>query len=147
MGPIETIRRQQVVRGRSAAFRRAVLLQVYLPLAVGAAVVLGAIVFGIVAGGPGGATPRGMADVALIALLVPLMFLGLILLAAASLLAFGIARLIGWLPDRTDKVQRMVGQVAHQTNRIAGRAALAVVAPKSVWAAIRAVWVGLIGKS
>lgn len=143
---METIRSQQVVRGRSAAFRRAVLLQVYLPLAVGAAAVLAAIVFGLVAGGPGGATPRGMADVALIALLVPAMLLGLITLAATSLFAYGVARLIGWLPERTDKVQRLIGEAAHQTGRIADRAAQAVVAPKSIWAAARAVWTSLIGK-
>jgi hypothetical protein len=143
---MDTIRRQQVVRGRSAAFRRAVLLQVYLPLAIGAAIAFGAIAFGLVAGGPGGATPGGMADVALIALLVPAMIFGLITLAATSLLAYGVARLIGWLPDRTDKVQRMVGEVAHQTDRIAGRAARAVIAPKSIWAAARAVWTSLIGK-
>lgn len=142
---METIRSQEENRGRTAAFRRAVRLQVYLPLAVGAALVVGTIVLGLVVGGPGGATPRGMADVALIALLFPAMLLGLIALAGISVLAVGVAWLIGWLPERTHKVQRLVAQVAHQSDRIAGHAAQAVVAPKSVWAAVRAVWVGLFG--
>jgi hypothetical protein len=143
---METIRSQKVIHRRSAAFRRAVWLQVYLPLAAGAALVVGMIVVGLVVGGPGGATPRGMADVALIALLLPAMFLGLITLAGASLLALGVARLIGWLPERTQKVQRLVGRVAHRTDWIAGRAAQAVVAPKSVWAAMNSVWGSLIRK-
>lgn len=143
---MDTIRRQQVNRGRTAAFRRAVLLQVYLPLALGAALVVGTISLGLVVGGPGGATPGGMADVALIALLLPAMLLGLIALAGTSLVALGLARLIGWLPERTQTVQRLVGQVAHQSDRIAGRVAQAVVAPKSVWAAIGAAWASLTGK-
>jgi hypothetical protein len=99
---MDTIRRQQVVRGRSAAFRRAVLLQVYLPLAIGAAIAFGAIAFGLVAGGPGGATPGGMADVALIGLLVRALLLGLITRAATSLSGRG-RRADRLAADRTDK--------------------------------------------
>src|SRR4030042_5168450 len=94
---METPRRRQGTRARASAFRRAVLLQVYLPLAVGAFLVLGTIVVGLVAGGPGGATPRGMADVALIALLFPAMIIGVIALVGTSLLDLGAARLLGWL--------------------------------------------------
>jgi len=144
---METIRRQQGRLARASAFRRAVLLQVYLPLAFGALLVLGTIVVGLVAGEPGGATPRGMADVALIALLFPAMILGVIALVGTSLLALGVARLIGWLPEWTHKAQRLFGQVAHQSDRIAERVAQAVVAPKSVWAGVRAAWKSLFGKS
>jgi len=143
---METIRRQQGSRARASAVRRAVLLQVYLPLAFGAVLVLGTIVVGLVAGGPGGATPRGMADVALIALLVPAMILGLIALVGTSLLALGVARLIGWLPGWTHKAQRLFGQIAHQSDRVAERVAQSVVAPKSAWAAMSAAWASLIGK-
>jgi TRAP-type mannitol/chloroaromatic compound transport system permease large subunit len=144
---METIRRQQGSHARASAFRRAVLLQVYLPLAVGAFLVLGTIVVGLVAGGPGGATPRGMADVALIALLFPAMIIGVIALVGTSLLALGIARLIGWLPEWTHKAQRLFGQIADQSDRIAERVAQSVVAPKSVWAGVSAAWGRLFGKS
>jgi hypothetical protein len=143
---METIRRPQGSRARASAFRRAVLLQVYLPLVLGAVLVLGTIVLSLVAGGPGGATPRGMADVALIALLIPVMIFGLIALVAASLLALGVAWLIGWLPRWAHKAQRLVEKVAHQSDRIAGRVAQSVVAPKSVWSAMSAAWARLIGK-
>lgn len=144
---METIRRQQGSRARASAFRRAVLLQVYLPLAVGASLVLGTIVAALVAGGPGGATSSGMADVALLALLFPAMILGVIALVGASLLAWGVARLVGWLPEWTNKAQRLFGQVAHQTDRIADRVAQSVVVPKSVWAGVSTAWARLFGKS
>ena len=143
---METIRRPQRSLARASAFRRAVLLQVYLPLVLGAGLVLGTIVLSLVAGGPGGATPSGMADVAMIALLIPVILFGLIALVGASLLALGVARLIGWLPRWTHKAQRLFGEVACQTDRIARGAAQSVVAPKSVWAGVCAAWASLIGK-
>lgn len=129
---------QQQDQNRAEAFRRAVWLQVYLPLMVGAILVVALVAFGLVASGRGGATTSGMADVALAALLMPVMIIGVLALAAIVLLTVGVAKLIGWLPERTGIVQRIVARAPQLSDRIAGRAAQAIIVPKSVWGAIAA---------
>ena len=129
---------QQQDEKRAASFRRAVWLQVYLPLMVGAILVVALFAFGLVASGRGGATTSGMADMALVALLMPVMILGVLALAASVLLTVGVAKLIGWLPEQTGTVQRIVARAPQLSDRIAGRAAQAIIVPKSVWGAIAA---------
>jgi len=121
---------------QSAGFRRAVWLQVYLPLILGAMLVVALVVLGLVTSGRGGASASGMADVALVALLLPAMLLGVLALAAMVLLSVGVARLIGWIPDRSRIAQRIAAQAARQSDRIAGSAAQVVVVPKSAWGAL-----------
>ena len=146
---LESIRRLQE-RGRGTAtdaeFRRVVRLQVYLPLGIGGVLLAAAIGAGLLTAGTGGATTRGMADVSLILLLMPLIILGLIALAGMAVVAFGVAKLIGWLPPRARKVERVVARIAHQSEAVAGHVTRAVVAPKSVWAAAQAAIASLLGR-
>jgi hypothetical protein len=127
---------QQRDHKQAAGFRRAVWLQVYLPLILGAILVAALIAFALVASGRGGGTTSGMADVALVALLLPVMLLGVLALAAIILLSVGVARLIGWIPDRSSIVQRIAAQASQQSDRIARRVAEVIVIPKSAWGAL-----------
>jgi hypothetical protein len=127
---------QQRDQKQVAGFRRAVWLQVYLPLILGAILVTALIAFALVASGRGGGTTSGMADVALVALLLPVMLLGVLALGAIILLSVGAARLIGWIPDRSRIVQKIAAQASQQSDRIAGRAAQVIVVPKSAWRAL-----------
>jgi hypothetical protein len=61
-------------------------------------------------------------------------------------LAVGVARLIGWLPERARVVQQVVARAPELSDRIAGRAAQVVLAPRSAWAAIRAGWARLVAR-
>jgi len=143
---MEVADHQQRDEKQAAAFRRAVWVQVYLPLMVGAILVLALIAFGLAASGRGDTATSGMADVALVALLLPAMLLGVLALAAIALLAFGIVRLIGWIPERTQIVQRIAAQASQQTDRIAGWVAQVVVIPKSAWGSLESLWTRRNGK-
>jgi hypothetical protein len=143
---VGTTDHQQRDQQQAAGFRRAIWLQVYLPLTLGAILVVALIVIRMVASGRGGATASGMADVALVALLLPMMLLGLIALAMVVMLTVGLARLIGWIPDRSRIVQKIAAQASRQSDRIAGRAAQVIVVPKSVWGALRVLRVRRTGK-
>jgi hypothetical protein len=143
---MEANNHQQRDEKQAASFRRAVWLQVYLPLMVGAILVAALITFGLMATGRGGATTSGMADMALVALLMPVMILGVLALAAIVLLTVGVAKLIGWLPERTGIVQRIVARAPQLSDRIAGRVAQVVVVPKSAWGALEALWARRSGK-
>jgi hypothetical protein len=134
-------------RDRQAAeFRRTVWVQVYLPLLAG--VILAAVLvgMGLAASGRGGGTTSGMADTALVALLLPGLLLGVIGLVAIILLAVGVGRVIGWIPERTRTVQRIAEQVARQSDQIASRVTPVIVVPKSAWGALVALWARLAGR-
>jgi hypothetical protein len=146
---LESIRRLEEGGGRTATdadFHRVVRLQVYLPLGGGAVLIATAIGVGLLTAGGGGATTRGMADVSLVLLLMPLIILGLIALVGMTVVAFGVAKVIGWIPPRSRKVQRIVARVAHQSDAVAERVVQAVVTPKSIWAAARAAIGSLQGR-
>ena len=144
---METTDHQQQDQKYAAAFRRAVWLQVYLPLMIGVILVIALIAVALVASGRGGATTSGMADVALVTLLLPVMLLGVIALAAVVMLAVGVAWLIGWLPERSRIVQHIAVQIARQSDRITGRVAQMIVVPKSAWGALGALRARRTGKS
>jgi hypothetical protein len=131
---------------QAAGFRRAIWLQVYLPLLAGVLLIVLLVAWGLAAGGRGEASTGTMADVALVALLLPVMLLGVIVLAAVILLMVGIGKAIDWLPPRVRVVQQVVARAPVISDRIAGRAAQVVVAPRSVWAAIRAAARRLTGR-
>ncbi len=143
---MDTTGDQQRDERQAASFHRAVWLQVYLPLVLGVVAVAALIAVALVASGRGGATTSGMADVALVALLMPAMLLGAIGLAVIVLLAVGVAWVIGWIPERSRIVQRIAGQASQQSDRIAGRAAQVIVVPKSAWSAISALWARRSGR-
>jgi len=146
---LESIRKLEEGGGRTATdadFRRAVRLQVYLPLGLGIAAVAATLGLGLVTAGTGGATTRGMADVSLIVLLMPLMILGLIALAGLVVIAVGVAKVIGWIPPRSRKVQRVVARIGRQSDALAERVTGAVVTPKSIGAAAQVALASLLGR-
>jgi hypothetical protein len=138
--------RQQLDETQSARFRHAIWLQIYLPFVLGASLVIALVALALVASRAGGATTSGMADVALVALLLPVMLLGVLLLAGIVVLAVGVARLIGWLPERARVVQEVVVRAPGLSEQIASRVVQVVVGPKSAWAAIGAAWARLVAR-
>jgi ABC-type dipeptide/oligopeptide/nickel transport system permease subunit len=121
-------------------FRRAVALQVYLPLGLGVVVVALAVGLGLAAGGAGGLSASGMADVSTVFLLLPLMLLGLIALVGFAAVAVGVERLVRWLPPRSRRAQRLAARFAHKAGDVADKSAQAIVVPKALASVARSVW-------
>lgn len=121
-------------------FRRAVALQVYLPLGLGVLIVALAVGLGLAAGGAGGLSARGMADVSTILLLLPLMLLGLIALVGFAAVAVGVERLVRWLPPRSRQAQRLAARLARRSEDVAEKSVQVIVVPKALASALGSVW-------
>lgn len=106
-----------------AAFRRQVWLEVYLPLLLGAALVLGLVVL-LMRAGLGGNS--AWADAVTVFLLLPLIGLGLALLVFLAAAIFGVSWLIHRLPRGTSEVQWKARRLAGTADR-AGRLAAAPI--------------------
>lgn len=104
------------------AYVRQVRLQVILPLGIGALLVAG---LAGLAGTAHGAPVGAWADVALVALLIPIMLVGLILLAVTLAVAVLVGRLIPRIPEPAAKLRLHW----HHYSRMAERAVDSVAAP------------------
>lgn len=130
--PIDTLRRTGDRTATDDEFRRDVALQVYLPLGLGVLAIGLAVGTALLTGGAGGLAGRGLADVSIIVLLLPVMLLGLMALIGFAALAVAIGRLIGWLPPRSRRLQRLTARIARRTEAVADRTVQVVVVPKAL---------------
>ncbi len=116
-----------------AAYRRQVWLEVYLPLLLGAALVLGLVAL-LMRAGLGG---RGAwADAVTVLLLVPLMGLGLALLVFLAAAIFGVSWLIHRLPRRASEAQWAAQRLAGTAERAGWLAAAPVIRLRAARAAL-----------
>ncbi len=97
-----------------SAFRRQVWLEIYLPLALGLAAVVGAA-WGL--WGTGMATSRAWADASTILLILPVLAAGLIPLIVFAALSVGIILLIRRLPEATRRLQSIFYRVQWSVRR------------------------------
>ena len=138
--PIDRLIRRAGRTSTDEDFRRVVALQVYLPLGLGVVAVALAVGLGLAAGGAGGLSARGMADVSTILLLLPLMLLGLIALVGFAAVAVGVERLVRWLPPRSRQVQRLAARLARKSEDVADKSAQVIVVPKALASVLSSVW-------
>lgn len=122
------------------AFKRQVRLQVYLPLGV-FVLLLAAVVAWFWIGGVGEAGV--WADVGLIMLLIPALFVGLILLALFLALAILIGKLVGLIPEPANRVRLIVRRVEKETRRGVDLATNPLVNLSAIWSALKAIGTGL----
>jgi len=97
-----------------AAFRRQVILEIYLPLLVGIAV-LAAVAVLLWRSGAGEAS--AWADASTVLLLLPLLALSLLPIAILAAVAYGVTKLIEVIPGPAHQAQSAVAQVARTTKR------------------------------
>jgi ABC-type dipeptide/oligopeptide/nickel transport system permease component len=121
-------------------FRKNVWLQIYLPILLG--VIALAILVAIIWTGQQG-TASVWADVSLMMLIIPTFIIGLILLVILGGLTYGIAYLIGVLPDPFRRLQEIMNQVSASFERGSKIAAKPIIVPSAVGAAIRAIFKGI----
>jgi hypothetical protein len=120
-----------------SAYRRQVWTQVFLPLALGIAIVVGALALNWT--GITGA-PDGLADATIALLLLPLLALGLLVLG----LLVGLIWLIGWgmgkVPRPAAEVQMRLDQAARQARRASDLAASPLTTLQGLGAGAAALW-------
>jgi hypothetical protein len=121
-------------------FRKNVWLQIYLPILLGV-IALVVLVASIWASQQGRASV--WADVSLVMLIIPTFIIGLILLAILGALAYGIAYLIGVLPDPFRRLQEIMNRVSASFEKGSNIAAKPFIFPGAVGAAIRAIFKGI----
>jgi len=118
--------------------RQEVLLQITLPLVVGALIIL-VITIGVVIAGMRGTGDVGRwAGISLIWLVVPAMFFTFIFLVVMGALVYGLARLIGILPGYTRIVQDFFIMISGRVRQVADAAVEPVLRAKSYRASLRA---------
>ncbi len=133
MDPFEMHRLGLGRHDTASKFRRQVWLQVYLPLAVGVMLLAGLSV-GLWRGQVG--TVSAWADTALSLLLLPVLVLGLILLAVLASLAYGVWYAVRRLPEPFQQVRLTLARVEHGADEVVHKAALPLIVPKAVLHAI-----------
>lgn len=114
--------------------RREVLLQITLPFVIGLVILLALAVFVSVAGGSN--TSR-WADVSIIWLIIPSMFLGLLLMVLLGALLYLLITLIRALPVFTLKIQEFLSLVYLRTKRASDLAVEPIFKIEGLLAAIR----------
>jgi hypothetical protein len=128
--------------GAMIAHKRQMRLEVYLPLGL-SILAIGALVAWLWLGGVGDAGT--WADVALIALIIPALFAGLIVLATVIALAVLIGKLTGLIPEPASQVQKLFHRAERGISRGADQALQPFLILSAIWAAVRAIGRGLAG--
>ena len=121
-------------------FRKHVWVQIYLPiiLFVLAIAILVAILWMNQQG-----KASVWADASLVMLIIPIFILGLILLIILVAVTYGIAYLIGVLPDPFRRMHEMMNQVSAYVERGSNMAAKPIIVPKATWTAVHAFFQGI----
>lgn len=96
------------------AHRRETWLQIILPLVLGAALLVSLVVL---AAESGQGNLGSLAQIATMLLVLPLMVVGLVMLAGASVGILALARLMGWLPQGAYRVQHAISRISQAAIR------------------------------
>ncbi len=138
--PAEGRNREKITRET----RRHIWLQIYLPLALGLIILVGLVIWVILAGF---GTTSVWSDVGLVLIIIPTFVIGLLIFVVLIGITYGLFRLIDILPDPIDRVYLTVEQVGEGASQGADLAVKPVLAVLKAGAALKAVWKVLISRS
>lgn len=113
-----------------------VLLQIYLPLFLGSALILGLGVWAALASARGTDISR-FADVSAVLLIIPVLIGSLIPLAFLLGLAYGVIKLIEIIPSGTRRVQEVLEKIRHGVDRGSRRVVQPFLAVGGMWAGLK----------
>ena len=99
--------------------RRQVWSQIVLPVIIGAVALVAAPLAAWLTAMDGGGDVSRWAAISTMWLLIPVMIMALILLVAVSALAFLTARISGWIPTYSHRIQRIAARAEGGTRRAA----------------------------
>jgi len=111
--------------------------QVYLPLIIAILVVLAGVVAIIIYGIRAESTLRRWADVSLIWVLVPVMFIGLIFMIIVFGVLFGVTRVLGIIPGYGSQVQGYFRQAEAKVSQVTDALVEPLLRVRSSWAVVR----------
>lgn len=117
--------------------RKETFWQIAFPLILGGLAVLGLAVWAVMAPSGGGNTSQA-ADVSLIFLIVPLLVMAFILLAVLIGLIYGMARLLGFLPQKFYLLQGFFDRIRAGVRKAADKAVEPALQMKSAAASMHA---------
>ncbi len=120
-----------------AEHRRQVRKQIYLPLIVGILVVLAGVITIIIYGVRAESTLRRWADVSLIWVIIPVMFIGVLFMIATMGILFGVTRLLGVTPGYFRIVQESINQVERRVLQATDGLVEPVLKMRSSWAVLK----------
>jgi FtsH-binding integral membrane protein len=120
-----------------AEHRREVKRQVYLPMMIGLLVILAGVIAIIVYGLQAGANLRRWADVSLIWVIIPAMFMGLLLVLVVMAALYGITRLLGILPGYSKIVQGYFDQATAKVSQVTDGVVEPFLKVRSTWAVVK----------
>ncbi len=137
MEPVEGFRARQGDPLIRKATRRQVWREIYLPFALGTAVIL--ILLGV--SWPSVTSdPAGLADASLGFLLIPLLVGGLLVLAALLAVIFALTWGMSQLPYPAHEVRRRIDEVSARAQQASGMVLAPISAIEGARAAAAAVW-------
>lgn len=117
-----------------STYRRQVWLQVYLPFALGLALLAG---LGALLWSGQRASASAWADASLILLILPLLVVSVIPIVLLAVLIYGVGFVVGWLPGPAYQAQRTLAEVEAAARKALDYASRPMVVSSSALAAAR----------
>ncbi len=117
--------------------RHEVKIQIYLPVIIGLLVILAGVIAIIIYGFQAGSNLRRWADVSLIWVIVPVMFIGLVLMLVTVAALYGVTRVLGILPGYSKIVQGYFNQAGARVSQVTNVLVEPVVKARSSWAVVK----------
>jgi hypothetical protein len=111
-------------------------MQIYLPLIIGIVLVLAGVVAIIIYGVRAESTLRRWADVSLIWVIIPAMFIGIIFMIVAIGLLFAITRILGVVPAYGSLLQGYFHQLQAKAFQLSDALVEPLLRTRSSWAVI-----------
>lgn len=122
------------------AFRNKVRLQIYLPILLG---VIGLVILVASIWTTGQGSASAWADASLVMLIIPVFIVGLIFLVLLGAIAYGVAYVIGILPEPFRRLQEILTQFSVSVEKAGNMVVKPIILPRAAGAAVKAAIMGI----
>ena len=120
-----------------AEHKREVSQQIYLPVIIGFLVILAGVIAIIIYGVQAGSNLRRWADVSLIWVIIPAMFIGIVMMVVVIGALYGITRVLGILPGYSKIVQGYFQQADIKVAQVTNGIVEPILRVRSSWAVVK----------
>jgi hypothetical protein len=129
---------QKKIRQRPET-QRHIRLQIYLPLLFGSVLIIGLSIVILLED----RSPGALADISVICLALPILLVGLVIMAILALGVFASEKVIQKLPAPFRKANQLLGRLERTTRRAGDMAAKPMISSLSAWAGFKAIFQSL----
>jgi FtsH-binding integral membrane protein len=120
-----------------AEHKREVSQQIYLPVIIGLLIILAGVIAIIIYGVQAGSNLRRWADVSLIWVIIPAMFIGVVMMVVVIGALYGITRVLGILPGYSKIVQGYFQQADIKVAQVTNGIVEPILKVRSSWAVVK----------